>query len=106
MVTKCRGCIDTAMLVYCLIGGSMHGDLRGCAHNYTRSLSSWRGSMQLVHQLHWRQKVEKSGGLAGEKCKLIIHDLLFCYLGNVFSRWRARGNELSKAEQGASKAIS
>ena len=84
----------------------MHGDLRGCAHNYTRSLSSWRGSMQLVHQLHWRQKVEKSGGLAGEKCKLIIHDLLFCYLRNVFSHWRARGNELSKAEQGASKAIS
>ena len=32
--------------------------------------------------------------------------LLFRYFGHIFSHWRARGNELSRAEQGALKATS
>ena len=54
----------------------------------------------LLYKLHRWRKVEKSGGSAAEKF------ILFHYFWHIFSRWRARGNELSRAEQGASKATS
>ena len=43
-------------------------------------------------------------GSAAKNVKLIIHELLFSLF--FFSHWRARGNELSRAEQGALKATS
>ena len=46
------------------------------------------------------------GGLAAKNAKLIIHDLLFHNIWHIFSQWRVRSNELSRAKQGASKATS
>ena len=50
---------------------------------------------------------EKWGGPAAEKFKIIIiHESFISLFWHIFSRWRAQGNELSRAEQHASKATS
>ena len=48
----------------------------------------------------------KVRGLGCRNAKLIIHEPFISLFWAHFSRWRVRGNELSRAEQGVSKATS
>ena len=57
-------------------------------------IRSWKEIQKHSINVHRRRKVEKSGGAEN----LIIHKFFyFAIFGNIFNRWRARGNELSRA---------